>query len=723
MPSQLPRKSTDGSDAPTIDLRPLLNPRSIAVVGASDKPGAGSIVLDNLKQLGYGGQVYPINPKYSELRGWRCYPSLAEVPGPIDSVAILLSYRQVLPVLEQAAAVGARAAWALASGFAEAGPEGEALQREVASFASSHGIALCGPNCIGVANLHARAATYSTALPMSIKAGPVGAVVQSGAVCLGIANSNRGVGFSTLISSGNEAVLDNADYISYLVDDPHTRVIIAFIEGFRRPERFVQAAARARAAGKPLLVVKVGRSVVAQRATLAHTGSLAGSDAVHDAVFRKHGVIRLDSLDELLEGAELFSKAPLPAGRQVVLLTLSGGQIGLIGDLLQGIDLDLAGLSVEARQALAKVLPAYSHIANPLDAWGSGNFEETYPACMEIVAREENVHLVAVSRDSPPGIAKPEIVQSNVIIEAAARVAAASGKPIVVFSNIATGFEPVVQKRAEELGLPMLQGSRSSLRAIEALVRYAEFSRRPPAQADPSPIGEEALARLKSELAQEPQSLSEMASKRLLAAYGIPVTRERLAHSPAEAVRLAEEMGGAVALKIHSPDIQHKTEAKGVMLNLREAKAIEEAYEQIVRHARAYNSAARIEGVLVQEMVPAEAVEVIVGTSWDREFGPVVVFGLGGILVELFKDSVLRLAPVGPEEAREMIASLRSAPLLTGFRGRPVADVEALAEVIVRVSHLANDLREEVAAVDINPLMVLPRGQGVRAADALVIRR
>jgi acyl-CoA synthetase (NDP forming) len=711
------------SDFQVPHLRPLLSPRTIAVVGASEKPGAGSIVLDNLKRLGFTGEVYPVNPQYSELQGWRCYPSLEDVPGPVDSVAILLSHRQVLPVLEQAAAMGARAAWVLASGFAEAGPEGEALQRQLTTYAQDHHIALCGPNCVGVVNLHARSATYSVALAPTIKTGHVAAVVQSGAIGLGIANANRGLGFSTLISSGNEAVLDNADYIAYLADDPLTHLIIAFIEGFKNPAKFVWAAERARQAGKPLLVVKVGRSAVAQRATLAHTGSLAGADAVCDAVFLKHGVVRLDSLDELLEATELFLKAPLPQGKGVALLTLSGGQIGLIGDLAMGLDLDLPELSDEARQALAQALPPFSNIANPLDAWGTGNFEETYPACMEIVAQEKTVHLLAVSRDSPPGIAEREVWQSNVIVDAAARVARVYSKPVVVFSNLSTGFDQAVLAHADAAGLPMLQGTRESLRAIEALVKYAELPRQPRAEQPRSPLSQATLARLKADLAAAPCSLTEYHSKRLLAEYGVPITRERLARSADEAVRLAKEIGGAVVLKIQSPDVLHKTEAGGVQLNLVGAEAVCQAYEQIVRNAQSYHPGARIEGVLVQEMIPASAVEVIVGSSCDPDFGPVVVFGLGGIMVELFKDSALRLAPVTEAEARQMIAETRGAQLLYGFRGRPVADVAALAHAIVRLSYLAYDLQDVVAAVDVNPLMVLPTGQGVRAADALIVKR
>lgn len=706
------------------DLRPLLAPRSIAVVGASEGRGAGPTVLGNLRQLGYAGEVYPVNPRYRELAGWRCYPSLDDVPGPVDTVAILLSSGLVLPILRQASDLGIRAAWALASGFAEAGPGGVALQREVAAFARERGIALCGPNCIGMVNVHARAATYSTALPASLRPGHVGGVIQSGAVCLGLVNSNRGLGFSTIVSTGNEAVLDNADYIAYLADDPQTKVIVAFIEGFRRPDGFVEAAERARAAGKPLLVVKVGRSAVAQRATVAHTGSLAGADAIHDAVFRRHGVVRLDSLDEMLEAAELFLAARLPRGRAVALLTLSGGQIGLIGDLARDLDLHLPELSPEVRELLATVLPSYSPIANPLDAWGAGNYEETYPACLEIVARDPAIDLVGVARDTSPGIADREVRQSEVIVDAAIRVGAATDKPVVVFANVSTGLEPSIQQRAADGGVPLLQGTRESLRAIEALVWYAEHRRGVAASSEePAPVEPAVLARIREDLAARPGPLGEAAAKRILAAAGIAVTRESSAGSRDQAVVRAREIGYPVALKVDSADIAHKTEAGGVVLDLRDDDQVRRAFEQIMRSARAYDPEARVDGVTVAEMVPPDAIEAIVGSITDPEFGPVVVFGLGGVLVELARDSVLRLAPVTQPEALEMTEGIRAAELLRGFRGRPPADVAALADVIVRVSHLAAGLREEVAAIDINPLMILPAGRGVVAADALIVRR
>ena len=359
------------------DLSPLLKPAAIAVVGASERYGsAGRLVLENLRHLRYGSPVYAVHPRYREVLDYPCYPDLRSLPGPVDSVAVLLGAEKVLPTLETAVEIGASAAWVLASGFAEAGPEGQALQAELVRFAEKTDLLVCGPNCIGVANLLDSVATYSVALSPATQTGGVSAVVQSGAVCLGLANAAR-FGFRYLISSGNEAVLDSSDYIAYLARDPHTRVIIAFLEGIRNPDKFVAAARAAAEARKPILLVKVGRSEVAQRAVQAHTGSLAGSDAVFDAVCDRLGIARLDTLDELLEAASLFLKCPLPRGEGIGLLSLSGGQIGLVADLAQDLGLTFPQFSPEAQRALEEILPPYSTIANPLDAWGSGDLEKS----------------------------------------------------------------------------------------------------------------------------------------------------------------------------------------------------------------------------------------------------------------------------------------------------------------------------------------------------------
>lgn len=702
------------------DLSPLLSPKGIAVVGASERHGsAGRLVLENLRNLEYQGAVYTVHPKYKEVLGFLCYPDLGSLPGPVDSVAVLLAAEKVLPALETALEVGAQAAWVLASGFAETGPEGQARQAELARFAEETGLMMCGPNCIGVANLVDRVATYSVALSPATRPGGVSAVVQSGAICLGLANAAR-FGFRYLISSGNEAVLDSADYIGYLASDPHTQVIIAFLEGIRSPQKFVAAAQAAAEASKPVLLVKVGRSKASCRAVQAHTGSLVGSDAVCDAVFRCLGVTRLDTLDELMEAVELFLTCPLPQGEGVGLLSLSGGQIGLVADLAHDLGLEFPSFSEEAQETLAWILPPYSAIANPLDVWGSGDLERTYPKCVEVVSREKNVHLLAVSRDTPPAVASREVEQSLAVAGAAVRAARETGKPVLVFSNLSTGFQPEAKAMLAKGGVPYLQGTREALRAIQTFVRYAGFRRhrdKPIAAGCPSPA---ALPDWRRKLQGVQGALSEVEGRHLLAAYGILGPREAVSTTVEEVVGAARHIGYPVVLKILSPDIQHKTEIGGVRIGLEDEVAVVTAFHEVMETARRHHPRARLEGAVIQEMVPAGAVEVILGVLRDPHFGPVVVFGSGGVLVELLEDSSLRLPPLSPEEALEMIHETQGARLLHGFRGRPPADVDALADALVRLSQLAVDLGDLIAALEINPLMVLPKGQGVRAVDALV---
>lgn len=690
------------------------------MVGASERPGsAGRLVLENLRHLEYDGAVYAVHPRHNRVLGFPCYPDLKSLPGPVDSVAVLLGAEKVLPILEEAVEIGAQAAWVLASGFAEAGPEGAARQAELARFAEASGLMVCGPNCIGMANLVDGAATYSVALGPATRAGSVSAVVQSGAVCLGLANAAR-FGFRCLISSGNEAVLDSADYIGYLADDPHTQVIVAFLEGISSPRKFTAAAQAAAEAGKPILVVKVGRSAAARRTVQAHTGSLAGSDAVCDAAFRRLGVVRLDTLDELVEAAELFLACPLPAGDGVGLLSLSGGQIGLIADLAQDLELEFPTFSEEAQQALIEILPPYSPIANPLDAWGNGDLEENYPACVDVVSREERVHLLAVSRGTPSEVAPREVEQSLAVARAAVQARQQTGKPVLMFSNYSAGFQAQVKEALTDGGVPYLQGTRETLHALQAFVDYGRFRRqreRPMSRGCPSPPD---LADWRERLRGMQGALSEIEGRRLLAAYGIPGPQEAVATTADEAVATAGRIGYPVVLKILSPDIQHKTEIGGVRMSLEDEAAVAAAFHEVMSAARRHHPQARLEGALIQEMAPDDAVEVILGVLRDPDFGPAVVFGSGGIMVELLKDSSLRLPPLSRDEAAAMIYETRGAQLLQGFRGRPPADVDALTDALVRLSQLAADLGDLIAALDVNPLMVLPRGQGVCAVDALV---
>lgn len=701
-----------------INLTSLVSPGSIAVVGASERPGPGRQVVENLIQLRYPGQIYPVNPRYKSVLGVPCYPSLSEVVqngNQVDAVAILLGRDKVLPILEEAAEVGVQAAWAFASGFAEAGPEGKALQERLSGFCSEAGIAFCGPNCVGLLNPQARTALYSAPISPSLKAGRVGAVLQSGSVCLALANSNRGLGYSLLVSSGNEAVLDSTDYIAYMIDDPHTDVILAFIEQFRHPDRFIEVARRARDKGKPIVVLKVGRSRMAQRAAMAHTGALAGSDAVHDAVFKKYGVIRVDDLDEMLETAETLTKLKnnLPKGNRVGMITVSGGEIGLIGDLAEGLGLEFPDWSPQAKEAFQSALPPYSAISNPLDAWGSGKIDETYPPCMAAAARDEKIDLLVISQDAPDGLAPAQVDQYTVVARAAAQVAKESGKPVVAISNLSGRLHPDLRRIFDQGGVPLLRGTREGLRAIHHLIRYAQALRsRLPALPSSKKTTKEFIG--------SGGVLSEHEAKRILAEYGIPCPKEALCRSEEEAVVSASCIGYPVAVKAVSPKLPHKTEAGVVRLGIESEEELRSAFREVLANATRHLGKEELDGILVQEMVTGAVAEVIVGLLRDPSFGPVVVFGLGGTMVELFQDRALGLPPLTREEALDMVRSTKAGKLIAGFRGQPPGDLEALIDVLVCVSNLAFDLGDRIRALDINPLLVLPKGQGVKAVDALM---
>jgi acyl-CoA synthetase (NDP forming) len=462
------------------DLTPLLKPKTIAVVGASERFGAGSLVIENLHTLGFPGKIIPINPRYKELFGYPCYPSLAQVPAEmdIDCAAILLGYQQVNTVLEEAGRRRVRGAWAFASGFTEAGPEGEKLQEEMKRICGANDIQFCGPNCVGYVNLQERVGTYSAPISPTLRKGGVSAVAQSGSVILALANSNRGIGFNFLISSGNEAVVDLSDYIEYLLEDDGTEVIITFIETIRRPEAFMRACIRAAEKAKPIIAVKVGRSEIARQVALSHTGALTGADGVQEALFKKLGVIRVDDLDQLLETAEAFARCRkrLPKGNGIGAIAVSGGEIGLISDLAQGLSLRFVSLSSEAQLELRKRLPSFTAIGNPLDGWGSGDLAETYPACLEVLAEEEEVDLIVVSQDSPPGMADKQANQYADVARAAVR-AAGSGKPVVAISHVSGGLDARVRQVLEEGNIPFLQGTREGLLAIHHLIEYARFQR------------------------------------------------------------------------------------------------------------------------------------------------------------------------------------------------------------------------------------------------------
>lgn len=706
------------------DLSPLLNPRSIAVVGASEKAGAGSFVIENLQTLGYTGKIIPVHPRYQKVFGREAYPSLLEIPREekVDCVAILLGYKQVIPVLEQAGKRGIRGAWAFASGFAETGEEGVKLQEELRRICLDYGIYFCGPNCVGYADLQGQVGTYSAPISPTLKKGTISVISQSGSVLLAIANSNRGIGFNTLISSGNEAVLDICDYLAYLLEDQKTEVILAFVEAIRRPDLFIQCCERARELEKPIIALKVGRSQMAQRVAQTHTGALTGSDKIQEALFKKLGVIRVEDLDQLLETAEALvrCRGRWPKGNRMGVITVSGGEISLIGDLAEGLSISFPSLSQGAEEELRRRLPAFTAIGNPLDGWGSGDLIETYPACLEVLAKEEGIDLIVVSQDCPPGMAQKQVDQYADVARAAVR-AAAVGKPVIAFSHLSGGLDQTIKGILDQGNVPFLQGTRESLLAIQHLVKYGDYLRKakekkkealaPP----PSDVGQ-MLQRLKGPR----RVLPDEESKGVVRAYGIPIAQECLVRSIEEAMEVIKQFSCPVVLKGQSAEIPHKTEAGLVQLNIRNPQEIRIAYRNIIENARRYKPEAHLEGILIQEMISRDAVEVLLGIHRDPSFGPVVLFGLGGIWVELMKDTTLRFPPIDPGEAWEMVAEIRGKALLEGFRGSEKADVDSLVKTLVQMGRMAMDLKDVLISMDLNPLMVLPGKGGVRVVDVVM---
>lgn len=709
----------------TSELKSLLAPDSIAVIGASKHIGPGRQVIENLMEMGYKGRIYPVNPRYKEILGLPCYSSLTEISQSgqrVEMVAILLGRSMIIPILKEAASIGVRAGWAFASGFGEAGPEGRALQNELTNICKKNNIMFCGPNCVGYLRPEGGIGIYSAPIPVSIRKGNIGMIAQSGYLTIAVANSHRGLGFSMLCSSGNEAVLDSTDFISYMLEDPSTKVIMAFIEQFRKPKRLQELAERALEVGKPIIMIKVGRSEMARKATVAHTGALAGSDDVQDALFKKIGIIRVDDLNEMFETAEIFSKfyQRLPKGDGIYSVSLSGGVISLIGDLGENLGLKYPDWSENGKKMLRNELPSYIGINNPLDAWGYGKIEETYEPCLMAASREEKADLIYVTQDVPPGMSPRQVDQYAAVARAAVNVFKKSGKPIVMVSNPSVGFHPDISRILKKGKIPLLQGTREGLKAAKSLISYASFKRKKKLERKYRESDEAILSKTAAYLHSDQPVLTEYVSKKILNTYGIRCTPEVLCKSVNEAIKAARNIRYPIVMKVISPQIQHKTEAGIIKLNVRDEDEVERAYEELLKNAQTYDPFALIDGILCQRMIEGAVVEAIVGILMDPDFGPSVVFGLGGVMVEILQDRSIGIPPLTHNEALEMIEETKGCKLLAGFRGSPKADIEALTDTLVRVGRLAVDWDDRIEALDINPLLVMPEGQGVFAVDALL---
>lgn len=706
--------------SPAQDLLPFFRPRGVAVVGASRSPTKLSYAV--LRNLAVGphrfpGPVYPINPQAHEILGLPCYPTLAAAPDPLDLAVLIIPAAAVLDAVEACGQRGIKAIVLISGGFRETGPQGAAAEEAVVSLARRHGMRLVGPNGIGIMDTHTPLnTTFVKDMPPR---GHIAFLSQSGALCGGIIDwaISRGIGFSRLLSIGNQADVSETEWLPVLAADPNTRVITLYLEDVKGGPAFVQALTAA-AASKPVLALKAGRTVSGQTATASHTGALAGAHAAFRAACRQAGVIEAHSIQGLLHAALALTYQPLPIGNRFAILTNAGGPAALAADELEAAGLRLAHTSPAAQLALRAAVGPEAQVAGPVDLLGGAD-AAAYRRALDVLLTDPTCDGVIV-------ILVPQaLVDSVAVVEALAAAAAAQpAKPLLACLMGAASLE-AANRAAHAAAIPTYTFPEEAVAAAGALWQTAAWRARPPVTQS---TGLRAIAAdagaIQSMFAQSPttggqQVLDAIASQALLTAYGVAAAPLGLAASADAAGQIAQALGFPVVLKLSSPDILHKSDVGGVLLNIATAEAARAGFETIMGRGRAAHPRARLPGVLVQKMLTGGQ-EVIVGVQRDPAFGPLVMFGLGGIYVEALADVSFRLAPLTRQDAEEMIAEVRGSRLLDGLRGQPPADRAALVDVLLRIGQLVVD-HPQISELDINPLLVMPAGQGAIAVDARII--
>ncbi|MFM1815975.1 MAG: hypothetical protein RLZ98_2670 [Pseudomonadota bacterium] len=700
----------------------LLAPRNVVLVGASDRPGHWSKrVWGNLARFGFAGKVFPVNPGRSEIWGAPCYPDLASLPEPPDHLALFVPADVTIDEIEKGARLGARSATIFAAGFGEGGdPAGRKRAARLTALVSETGIAAAGPNCIGLASGPAKFVTMADELLAELRPGPIAVATQSGMLATGIHRTltDRGLDVAHLVSAGNQTCLTFADYIDFFAGDPDVRAILCYIEFVLDRDRFLAAAAKARANGKTVVAVKIGGSEASRKAALAHTGNLAGSLAVFDAYAREAGIVRVACLEEMIEAAEYLAHAPRPAGPNVAFITNSGALKSLITETSEAYGLKLAHLSDETRAGMLSVLDDSFSPANPFDTRNTLATGK-YMGCIRALAEAPEVDLVVTIEELPgeAGIARK--VSNLNSLQAYAGEPADGRAPVAILSPMHFHDTDYMRElRATLPGLPCMRGLGASIRTLAGLARTP--SRPVPAPA--AEVDQDLRVQLFDCAHQIEQAtpLSEVVSKEIVAAFGIPLPREIVASGADDAARAANEIGYPVVLKAIAADVPHKSDAGLVMLGLPDAAAVRDAARTIVQRTDAMG--ARLRGILVAEHVSG-GVEAVVGIHRDPEMGLAIMVGMGGILLELIEDVAILTPAIDRDRALNAIARTRLGRLLSGYRGSAPRDISALADAVVAMGRLAVTFGDALESVDVNPLLVRDEGSGVVALDALVVLR
>ena len=700
------------------DLERFFNPRSIAVIGASqDLITISGQPLHHLVSHHYAGRLYPVNPKYQEILGVKCYASIEALPETPDLALILINSSRAAEMLRACGKKGVRFAIVFSSGYSEVGGRGIEMQRELAAVAAEFDMGIIGPNCQGMLNAAGNVyAGFGSVFFTAYDAGAVSMVSQSGGFgfsVMNLASKDGGVHFRQMVTTGNEIGVSTLDFIEHFIDDAGTEVIAVYIEGLKDAHRLLEVGRRALAQKKPILAWKVGNSVQGARAAASHTANLGGAMALYQAAFRQSGIIQVEDIQDVVDYSRAFRCGKLPKGNRVAIITVSGGAGILMTDECVARGMQVPQLSAETTEKLRAIVPAFGSIQNPVDVTAAiFNDLSLIRRTLQAVLDDPNVDAIAMINASLQGE-----LADNIAIEITA-IAAQTDKPIFLAWSARDELARAAYARLDALKIPHYKSPVRCGRALAALSSYAASLRREELRLEETvPVC--FVPALKTQLVVKRYDWSEHFAKQALADYGIGVTREILVSNAAAAVEAARTLGYPVVLKVQSPDIPHKTEARAVRLGVDSDTAVALAFDEIMRNAQAYQADARIEGVLVQEMV-AGGIETILGVTNDPLFGPAVMFGLGGIFAEVLHDVSFRLAPVTYSVALEMIDEIKGSAVLKGARGAAPADIDALAGAIVRVSAMAVDLQDHLAELDINPLFVLPKGQGVKAGDALL---
>jgi acyl-CoA synthetase (NDP forming) len=715
------RKWSPPADASDIvkSIHAMLHPRNIVLVGATDKPGNyAERIWNNLIKYQFEGRLFPVNARRETIWGVACYKDFSSLPEKPDHVLVLVPARFAVQVIRDAAAAGARSATIVTSGFSELqDEESQKLAAELQQAIRETGLAVTGPNCLGNLSAGEKLFTNIDDRVVTMEAGPVAIAGQSGAIVMAIrqALEDRGVGVGYMVTTGNEAGLETPDLMTYFAADPSVRVIVVYLEGVRNTAVFRKACKAARAAGKPVIALKLGASEGGRAAAMAHTGALAGSIETFDAISTREGVIRVRGLDELIETTECFVHADPPKGNRLAAVTLSGGKRGLLIDAFYSAGLNFAPLSQNASDKLAKMLGPGSIVGNPLDAGFAAVVDPSvYIQSIKIMIDDPDTDIVVIDAELPK--APHELRERNlrIINEMAGKAA----KPVIYISAMSIGFTEFTKGLRKSLpNIAVMQGMDRAVGAIKSLIGYASLRKEVPDLLSSSKASARALLE-KTLKGANGAALDEVASKRLLRAYGIPVSKEKVASSAADAVKIAKKIGFPVVAKVVSADILHKSDIGGVVLNLNSAAEVKKAFDDITARVKKLKNTPKLEGILIAQQVRAD-LELVVGASLDPEMGPVVLFGTGGVDIELMKDVALAGAPLDADEARQLIGRTKAGVKLKGYRGKPALHVASAIKAIIGLSNLMADAENRIASIDVNPFLINTK-TGV-AVDALIV--